>query len=88
MNPVFALPVIRFECHVNFCLMFCRSPWKLTRDIIRTEGVPGLFRGLASTWLREIPGYFFFFGGYEGARKMMCKPGQTQDDIGMFLFFS
>jgi len=59
------------------------SPWKLTRDIIRTEGVPGLFRGLASTWLREIPGYFFFFGGYEGARKMMCKPGQTQDDIGL-----
>ncbi|GAB0087181.1 mitochondrial ornithine transporter 1 [Sergentomyia squamirostris] len=58
------------------------TPYKLTREILKAEGVPGLFRGLTSTFAREMPGYFFFFGGYEGAREMMRQPGQTKDDIG------
>ncbi|XP_059618564.1 mitochondrial ornithine transporter 1 [Phlebotomus argentipes] len=58
------------------------SPYRLTRDILRKEGIPGLFRGLTSTFAREMPGYFFFFGGYEGARQLMTKPGQSKDDIG------
>ena len=37
----------------------------MTRDILRHEGVPGLFRGLVPTFFREMPGYFCFFGGYE-----------------------
>lgn len=32
--------------------------------------------------MREMPGYFFFFGGYEGARELLKKPGQSKDDIG------
>ena len=44
------------------------GPFTLTRDIIRRQGVRELFRGLRPTWSREIPGYFFFFGGYETAR--------------------
>lgn len=42
------------------------GPVNLTGHIIRTEGVTGLFRGLIPTLAREMPGYFFFFGGYEG----------------------
>ncbi|KAM4663431.1 mitochondrial ornithine transporter 1-like [Discoglossus pictus] len=41
------------------------TPWSEVRAILSSEGAFGLFRGLSSTWLREIPGYFFFFGGYE-----------------------
>ncbi|XP_067948428.1 mitochondrial ornithine transporter 1-like [Watersipora subatra] len=59
------------------------TPWQLTRQIIRQEGFLGLFNGLSSTWLREMPGYFVFFGGYEYTRSLFCKAGQSKDDIGM-----
>lgn len=42
------------------------GPAKLTSQIIRKDGLTGLFRGLVPTLFREMPGYFFFFGGYEG----------------------
>ncbi|EAT34099.1 AAEL013630-PA [Aedes aegypti] len=58
------------------------SPFQLTRQILRSEGIPGMFRGLTSTFAREMPGYFFFFGGYEASRDLMTEPGQSKDDIG------
>lgn len=58
------------------------GPWKLTRQILKSDGIPGLFRGLTSTFAREMPGYFFFFGGYEASRALMTPPGKTKDEIG------
>ncbi|KAJ6636949.1 Mitochondrial ornithine transporter 1 [Pseudolycoriella hygida] len=58
------------------------SPFRLTHSIIKEEGIRGLFRGLTSTLAREMPGYFFFFGGYETSRELLRKPGQTKNDIG------
>ncbi|XP_072287008.1 mitochondrial ornithine transporter 1-like [Pyxicephalus adspersus] len=49
------------------------TPWSIVRDILHSEGVVGLFRGLSSTWLREIPGYFFFFGGYELSKSVLSR---------------
>merc|ERR1719474_577340 len=37
------------------------GPYALTRNILKEDGVPGLFRGLTATFTREMPGYFFFF---------------------------
>ena len=58
------------------------GPYQLTRDILRTDGVPGLFRGLTATFTREMPGYFFFFFAYELMRDLLRAPGQTKDEIG------
>ncbi|XP_058793813.1 mitochondrial ornithine transporter 1 isoform X2 [Phymastichus coffea] len=58
------------------------GPWTLTRQILKESGIPGLFRGLTSTIAREMPGYFFFFGGYELTRELLAKPGQSRDEIG------
>ncbi|KAL6259178.1 hypothetical protein P5V15_009098 [Pogonomyrmex californicus] len=58
------------------------GPWSLTRQILREQGVRGLFTGLSSTIAREMPGYFFFFGGYEATRKLLAAKGQNRDDIG------
>ncbi|XP_033211559.1 mitochondrial ornithine transporter 1 [Belonocnema kinseyi] len=58
------------------------GPWELTRQILREGGATGLFRGLTSTIAREMPGYFFFFGGYEATRELLAKPGQSRDEIG------
>lgn len=44
------------------------SAFGITGQIIRDEGLLGLFRGFTPTLAREMPGYFFFFGGYEASR--------------------
>lgn len=49
------------------------SPFQLTKSVLKSEGVPGMFRGLTSTFAREMPGYFFFFGGYELSRQFLAK---------------
>ncbi|KAH8418965.1 hypothetical protein KR222_010594, partial [Zaprionus bogoriensis] len=59
-----------------------RTPWTLTRYIWQTEGIRGFYRGLGSTFIREMPGYFFFFGSYEGTRELLRKEDQTKDEIG------
>ncbi|CAG9803469.1 unnamed protein product [Chironomus riparius] len=58
------------------------SPYQLTKQILRNEGIRGMFRGLTPTFAREMPGYFFFFGGYEATREFLAKPGQSKDEIG------
>lgn len=47
-------------------------------QIVQSEGIAGLFRGLTSTMAREMPGYFFFFGGYELAKDMLTNGGQRE----------
>lgn len=43
----------------------------------------GLFRGFGPTVAREMPGYFFFFGGYELSQSLMAPPGKTKKEIGL-----
>ncbi|XP_055371051.1 mitochondrial ornithine transporter 1 [Condylostylus longicornis] len=58
------------------------SPLFLAKQIYKAEGIAGFYRGLIPTFAREMPGYFFFFGGYEGCRELFRKPDQTKNDIG------
>ncbi|KAL8587653.1 hypothetical protein ACOMHN_045342 [Nucella lapillus] len=58
------------------------TPYGLTKEILRSEGVRGLYKGLTSTFMREMPGYFFFFGGYEISRALLTPPGKKKDEIG------
>lgn len=60
----------------------CSSPLDVTREILRKEGVQGLFRGLTSTLVRECPGYGCFFGGYELTRSLLINENQKKADIG------
>ncbi|KAL4703405.1 hypothetical protein ACJJTC_011194 [Scirpophaga incertulas] len=73
------------EVHVHSAQTAVKvTPIQLTQQIFRQYGIQGLFRGLVPTIMREMPGYFFFFGGYEGTRELLTKPGQSKDDIGFF----
>ena len=54
----------------------------MTMQIIREDGLLGLFRGLSPTLVREVPGYFFFFGGYELSRYALTPAGQSPEDLG------
>lgn len=57
------------------------GPLSMTRLVLREEGIRGLFRGLVPTLFREMPGYFFFFGGYEMGRTLFTPAGKSKDDL-------
>lgn len=59
------------------------GPVKLCKQIFRESGVRGFYHGLVSTFAREMPGYFFFFGTYELTRSLMTPKNKTKDDIGI-----
>ncbi|XP_075211537.1 mitochondrial ornithine transporter 1 isoform X2 [Lycorma delicatula] len=59
-----------------------KTAFQLTHRILQTEGVQGLFRGLVPTFAREMPGYFLFFGGYEGTRYLLTPAGYSKEECG------
>ncbi|XP_022651858.1 mitochondrial ornithine transporter 1-like isoform X2 [Varroa destructor] len=60
------------------------SMMAMCRMIYRTDGLTGFYRGIGATMVREVPGYFAFFGGYEAARQGFAKCyGCAKKDIGI-----
>ncbi|XP_030778026.1 mitochondrial ornithine transporter 1 isoform X3 [Rhinopithecus roxellana] len=58
-----------------------RTVWSVIKSILRKDGPLGFYHGLSSTLLREVPGYFFFFGGYELSRSFFAS-GRSKDELG------
>jgi solute carrier family 25 ornithine transporter 2/15 len=54
----------------------------MVKEIWSTRGFRGFFDGLVSTFAREMPGYFCFFGAYEFSRTLLTPPGKTKNDLG------
>lgn len=55
--------------------------WSVVRGILKKDGPLGFYRGLSSTLVQEVPGYFFFFGGYEVSRSFFAS-GRSKDELG------
>ncbi|XP_036022656.1 mitochondrial ornithine transporter 1 isoform X2 [Onychomys torridus] len=55
--------------------------WSVVKEIFKTDGPLGFYHGLSSTLLREVPGYFLFFGGYELSRSFFAS-GKSKDELG------
>uniref|UniRef100_A0A3P9PGH8 Solute carrier family 25 member 15 n=1 Tax=Poecilia reticulata TaxID=8081 RepID=A0A3P9PGH8_POERE len=64
--------------------------WSVVKTVLRTNGPLGFYQGLTSTIVREIPGYFCFFGAYEVCRTTFAHHmGTDKDSIGILpLMFS
>ena len=60
------------------------GPVQLTKHVFKTEGIQGFYRGFVGTLVREMPGYFVFFYGYEFARNRLTREGERKEDIGPF----
>jgi solute carrier family 25 ornithine transporter 2/15 len=58
------------------------GPVQLTGQILKSDGIGGLFRGLTPTFMREMPGYFCFFYAYELSREALKPEGGTKEDVG------
>ncbi|KCV73164.1 hypothetical protein H696_00707 [Fonticula alba] len=58
------------------------SPLAVARDVFRTSGPAGFFRGLPSLWMRDIPFNFLFLGSYEAiCAGISYAGGKTKDDM-------
>ena len=51
----------------------------MARDILRQEGIRGLYRGLNGMWVKEVPGSFIYFGSYEAAKSLARNIKQSPD---------
>lgn len=54
------------------------SPLGLARNIVRREGIRGLYRGWAATVIRDAPSHAVYFGTYEYMRELL-HPGCRTD---------
>ena len=63
------------------------NAFDLVRTIVKRDGVFGLFQGINSTIAREMPGYFVFFGAYEGTRVLLTPKGKTKNECGTLATF-
>uniref|UniRef100_A0A915CQF8 Pre-mRNA-processing factor 19 n=1 Tax=Ditylenchus dipsaci TaxID=166011 RepID=A0A915CQF8_9BILA len=59
------------------------TPFSVCRDMYRARGYRAFFVGMTPTLLREVPGYFFFFGGYETCRYFFSTDGKSKNEIGV-----
>ncbi|XP_052011867.1 mitochondrial ornithine transporter 2-like [Apodemus sylvaticus] len=55
--------------------------WSMVKSIFMKDGPLGFYRGLSTTLAQEIPGYFFYFGGYEISRSFFASGG-SKDELG------
>ncbi|VDL19453.1 unnamed protein product [Hymenolepis diminuta] len=58
------------------------GPAGITKHILKTEGLRGLYRGFLPTLARETFGMGVFFGSYEFFRDLMTPSGSAKEDLG------
>lgn len=73
----------KLQAHRELCPNVRKSPLSLCRDLYRMHGLRAFYTGMVATLCREIPGYFFFFGGYELSRFYLTPKGKAKDEIGI-----
>lgn len=60
-----------------------RGPIQTTRDIIRKEGLRGMFKGWWITLFREVPQFGIYFGTYAWLRLRLSQiTGTSPDELG------
>lgn len=73
--------IVPIQYFLRCAIYSFRGPLAVTKHVLHTEGVRGLFRGFFPTLVREVPGFFCFFGAYELTRELMTPAGKTKDDL-------
>jgi hypothetical protein len=60
-----------------------KGPLDACRQIFKQEGFKGLFSGLPSVWMRDIPFNFVFLGSYEAYCSLAAwKEGRERNELG------
>lgn len=59
------------------------GPLSLTKTVYKESGIRGFYSGINSLLVREVPGYFIFFGSYELSRTIFTPAGKNKEEIGL-----
>ncbi|KAJ7996212.1 hypothetical protein DPEC_G00234710 [Dallia pectoralis] len=58
--------------------------WSVVKSVLKQNGPTGFYAGLTTTIVRELPGYFCFFGAYEFSRTTFADHLKcSKDNIGV-----
>ena len=61
----------------------------MIRDTFKSDGFFGFYNGFVATVAREMPGYFFFFGGYEASKYVLASTSDMKTEpYGLFVYAS
>jgi len=71
-------PLELTKCRLQALQVGC--PMMVSRQILREEGIRGLYRGLTGIWIKEIPGSFIYFGSYEMAKSFVSSVHSCKRD--------
>ncbi|CAL3971816.1 unnamed protein product [Diplocarpon coronariae] len=78
---VVSTPTELVKCRVQIAAsQQSTSCWKITRDILRNEGVKGLYFGGVVTALRDSVGYGFYFWSYELTTRFISQKMRERGD--------
>ncbi|KAL3426301.1 mitochondrial carrier protein [Phlyctema vagabunda] len=79
---VISTPTELIKCRAQMQQATVTSSWGITREILRREGVRGLYFGGVVTALRDSIGYGFYFWSYELSTRLMTSQEQDQGSAG------
>jgi solute carrier family 25 carnitine/acylcarnitine transporter 20/29 len=74
---VVSTPIELIKCRAQFSST--STSLAIAREILRTEGLRGLYFGGVVTVLRDSIGYGFYFGSYELGTRLMTRGNDTND---------
>jgi solute carrier family 25 carnitine/acylcarnitine transporter 20/29 len=60
------------------------GPIDCAKKIYHVNGVPGLFKGMVPTILREIPAYASFYGVFEFMKRRLTPEGKSVKDLPLY----
>jgi len=70
ISALFNTPLELIKCRLQVANSKYNGPAQVVREIIQKDGISGIYRGLASTVLREVPGTAFWFSTYEASARI------------------
>uniref|UniRef100_A0A914LAQ6 Mitochondrial carrier protein n=2 Tax=Meloidogyne incognita group TaxID=654580 RepID=A0A914LAQ6_MELIC len=72
---------LQAQSEVNSKLV--KTPASICREMFQEGGIRSFYTGFVATLIREVPGYFCFFGAYEMSRRFLTPIGKTKEEIGV-----
>lgn len=64
----------------NLKASISRGPISVVKDTFKADGFLGFYNGFVATVAREMPGYFFFFGGYETSKYFLATTNDMKTE--------
>jgi len=80
-NSVLSVPVEHIRIRLQSNPNATNGPLPLMKEIMKTYGIRGIYKGYLATLCREIPSYAAYFSAYEYVLRSFVPEGGTVNDV-------